>query len=100
MGSQVTSGSGSITDNYDSLRAAGATARQLLTTAAAQHWQTDVANCRAENGVVVNTVTDERLGYGELVTVAATLDVPTASPLKDPASFRLVGTSVPRRGSV
>jgi isoquinoline 1-oxidoreductase beta subunit len=96
IGSQVTSGSGSITDNYDSLRAAGAVARQLLMTAAAQQWQTDVVNCRAETGDVVNTLTDERLGYGELVAVAATLDVPTAPLLKDPASFRLVGTSVPR----
>ncbi len=96
IGSQVTSGSGSITDNYDGLRTAGATARQLLIAAAAQQWQTDVTNCRADNGDVVNTLTDERLGYGDLVTVAASLDVPAAPALKAPADFGLVGTSVPR----
>ena len=96
IGSQVTSGSGSITDNYDRLRLAGATARAMLVTAAAQQWHVDAAKCRTESGEVINTLTDERVMYGDLVGVAATLDVPTGVKPKDPADFRLIGTSVPR----
>lgn len=96
IGSQVTSGSGSVADNFDSLRAAAATARQLLVGAAVQRWQIDAASCRPENGEVLNVVTGERVGYGELASVAATLEVPASAALKVPADFRLVGTSVPR----
>jgi len=96
IGSQVTSGSGSIADNYQRVRAAGAAARQLLVTAGAQQWQTDEINCHAEHGEVVNDLTGERVGYGDLTALAATLDVPKSPTLKDAADFQLIGTSVPR----
>ena len=92
----MTSGSGSVTDNFDRLRLAGATARAMLLSAAAQQWHIDAANCRTDSGEVINSLTDERVKYGELVGVAASLDVPTGVKPKDAADFRLIGTSVAR----
>ncbi len=96
IGSQVTSGSGSIADNLERLRTAAAVARLLLVTAAAQQWGVEPTQCRAELGEVVNAATGERLAYGELVAVAATLDVPSGASLKTDDELRLIGTSVPR----
>lgn len=96
LGSQTTSGSGSVTDTYSTLRNAGATARTMLVAAAAGRWGVDVATCRAEQGGVVNTGTGERFGFGELVAAARGLDPPDNAPLKEPRDFGLIGTAVPR----
>jgi isoquinoline 1-oxidoreductase beta subunit len=97
IGNQITSGSGSMLLHYSPLRRAGATARDILIAAAAQTWGVAPAECHAEQGAVVHTASDRRLGYGELVGVAQGLKPPSAlSKLKDPKDFRLIGTSVPR----
>src|SRR5688572_8666903 len=54
-GSQGTGGSGSVRTSYERLRKAGAAARAMLITAAAQQWGADVASCRAENGSVLHS---------------------------------------------
>ncbi|MBN1967333.1 MAG: xanthine dehydrogenase family protein molybdopterin-binding subunit, partial [Anaerolineae bacterium] len=96
-GDQVTGGSVSISSSYRTLRTAGATARTMLIAAAAQTWGVDASECRAENGTVIHDATGRVLTYGELAETAATLPVPGSGDvfLKDPADFRLIGTSVP-----
>ncbi|MEA3186120.1 MAG: isoquinoline 1-oxidoreductase subunit beta [Ilumatobacteraceae bacterium] len=96
LGSQTTSGSGSITENYTPLRRAAAAARSTLVAAAATHWGIDPKSCGASLGSVINTITNERLGFGELVAAAGGLGPPQQVVLKDPATFRLIGTAVPR----
>jgi isoquinoline 1-oxidoreductase beta subunit len=98
-GNQVTGGSQSISGSYTTLRAAGAAARAMLVSAAAQTWGVTEAACYAENGAVVHEATGERLTYGELVEVAATLPVPDrdAISVKDPQDFRLIGA---RKGHI
>src|SRR5689334_5783218 len=78
------------------LRQAGASAREMLVQAAAQQWGVDKSQCRAENGVVINTATNARLTYGSLAEAAAKLPVPTTPALKDPKQFRYVGKSLKR----
>jgi isoquinoline 1-oxidoreductase beta subunit len=97
IGNQITSGSGSILLYYAPLRKAGAAARDIIITAAAQIWGVEFKECRAEHGAVVHTASNRRLGYGELVGVAQGLKPASAlSELKDPKDFRLIGTPVPR----
>lgn len=91
-----TGGSRAIRDSWAELRKAGATARQLLVTAAAETWGVERSTCRAEQGTVVHAATGRRLLYGQLVARAATLPVPSDAPLKDPKDFRLLGTRVRR----
>ncbi len=89
-------GSNSIRSSWQPLRVAGATAREMLISAAAQRWGVDRAQCRAEKGAVVNRSTGARLTYGALSTAAAALPVPSAPPLKNASAFTLIGTT-PKR---
>ncbi len=95
-GFQGVVGSASIRSSYDSLRKAGAAAREMLATAAAQQWNVDRAICKAENGAIVNTSNGARLTYGQLADAAAKITPPANPALKDPKQFRLVGKSVKR----
>ncbi|MGH9703779.1 MAG: molybdopterin cofactor-binding domain-containing protein, partial [Candidatus Acidiferrales bacterium] len=91
-----TSGSGSSVGTARTLRKAGATAREMLVTAAAAEWSVDRGQCRAENGFIVSPASGRRLSYGHLAAAAAKLDPPKEVPLKDPKNFRLVGKPVKR----
>src|SRR5205814_2130221 len=91
-----TGGSNAIRSSWEPLRKAGATARDMLVTAAAQAWKVDRTTCRAERGAVIHVPTGRRLTYGALAAPAAALPVPTDAPLKDPKDFRLVGTRMTR----
>jgi len=86
-----TGGSTSVRTSWDILRKAGATARAMLMTAAAQTWGADPAACSTANGIVSHTGTSHRLTYGALAAKAAALPVPANPPLKDPKDFRLLG---------
>jgi isoquinoline 1-oxidoreductase beta subunit len=96
IGQQLTGGSTTVRAFWTPVREAGATARELLISAAAQTWGVKEARCRAENGVVLHSDSDRRLSYGALADQAATLPVPKAVFLKDPKEFRLLGKSMPR----
>jgi isoquinoline 1-oxidoreductase beta subunit len=91
IGWQATGASTAIRGMYVPLRQAGATARAMLVSAAAQRWKVDSSTCRAENGVVIHAPTGRKLGYGALVDAAAKLPVPEKVALKEPAQFKLVG---------
>ena len=92
IGIQITGGSTSIRASWEPMRRAGATARVMLVSAAAQQWKVDPGTCRAANGVVVHSPTGRKLAYGKLVDTAAKLPVPEKVALKSPAEFKLVGT--------
>ncbi len=89
-----TGGSTSVHTSWDVLRKAGATARAMLVSAAAQTWGVDAAACSTRSGAVTHA--NHRLTYGALAQKAATIPVPENPPLKDPKDFRLLGTRVPR----
>jgi isoquinoline 1-oxidoreductase subunit beta len=74
---QGTFGSMAIRTTYDPMRRTGAAARDMLMQAAASRWSIDKTQCRTENGVVINTVTNARLTYGSLAESAAQLPVST-----------------------
>ena len=86
-----TGGSTSVSLEYDRLRMAGATARALLISAAAKQWKVRPDSCTTQEGYVVHSASQRRLGYGELVGVAAHLPAPTHVTLKDPAQFKYIG---------
>ncbi|MED5618479.1 xanthine dehydrogenase family protein molybdopterin-binding subunit [Ideonella sp. BN130291] len=99
LGGQVTGGSTSIRGAWGPLRKAGATARAMLVSAAAQSWNVDPASCTTANGTVTHAASKRSLGYGDLVDAAAKLPVPQDVALKKPADFRLIGTPVKRLDS-
>jgi isoquinoline 1-oxidoreductase beta subunit len=89
-------GSQSVRTSYDSLRRAGAAAREMLVQAAAKQWNVAPASCRAENGIVVNTSNNARLTYGALAEAASKLTAPASPALKDPSQYRILGKPVKR----
>ena len=97
MGLQYIGGSQSVGSNYNLMRQAGATAREMMLAAAADTWKVPVTECKAELGKVIHTPTNRSLDYGKLAGKAATMPVPDPKsvPLKDPKSFKLIGTWVP-----
>lgn len=99
LGFQVTGGSTSVPGNWKPLREAGAVARVLLISAAAQQWKVAPGSCTADKGVVLHAESGRRAGYGELVDAAARLPMPENVTLKDPAQFKLIGTPAKRTDS-
>src|SRR5476651_203542 len=94
FGQQMAGGSGAIRGRFMPIRNAGATARTMLITAAAQQWSANEADCYAENAFVIHKPTGKKLSYGELSAKAALLPVPTSVTLKDPKDFKIIGTRV------
>jgi len=97
---QGTFGSLGVRTSWQPLREAGAKARTMLLQAAAERWQTPLANCRAEQGAVLNMVSGARLRFGELAAAAALLPVPEQVELKSPADYRLIGKPQKRRDTL
>ncbi|MBM4170234.1 MAG: xanthine dehydrogenase family protein molybdopterin-binding subunit [Ignavibacteria bacterium] len=97
-GSQSTGGSMSVRGSYMPLRKAGATAREMLLTAASQQWKVERSTCKAENGYVVHS-SGKKLSYGELCSAAAGIPVPEDVPLKDEKNFRFLGKRIPKLDS-
>jgi isoquinoline 1-oxidoreductase beta subunit len=93
-GSQATGGSTGVRTSWDKLRKAGATAREMLITAAAARWKVDKSTCYAEKGTVIHAPTKKSLSFGELADDAGKVTVPDNPPLKDPKDFKIVGTWV------
>ncbi len=95
-GSMGTGGSTGVRTSWDKLRKAGATAREMLISAAATMWEVDRSTCYAENGTVIHRPTKRSLTYGELAEQASKVQVPDDPPLKDSKKFKIVGTWVPQ----
>jgi isoquinoline 1-oxidoreductase beta subunit len=95
-GFQMTGGSKSVRGFWEPLRRAGATARTMLVTAAAQAWSVETGSCQATSGVVIHSPTGRKLAYGALVEAAAKLPVPADVALKQAKDFKLIGRSVKR----
>ncbi len=92
-GGHDTGGSCTIIYQYDMLRQAGATVRQLLIEAAAREWQVSADRCYAQDHFVHLRDSTRKLGFGELATAASSLPIPGEASLKDPAQFRIIGTA-------
>jgi len=95
-GAQLTAGSNSVRGMWKLLREAGAGARSMLVTAAAQTWNVAENTCTTDKGEVIHAQSGRRLKYGSLVDKAASLPVPKTVSLKDPKTFRMLGKSTPR----
>jgi isoquinoline 1-oxidoreductase beta subunit len=95
---QGTGGSTAIANSYEQLRKAGATARAMLVSAAAETWRVPAAQITVSNGVLTHK-SGRKATFGALAEKAAAMPVPSDVKLKDPKQFRLIGKRVPRKDS-
>jgi nicotinate dehydrogenase subunit B len=91
-----TSGSHSMQDSGTAIQYAAAQAREILVAEAAKRLDLPAENLRTENGAVI-APDGRRLGYGDLVASDMLhVQAQAKSKLKDPATFTVMGQSVPR----
>ncbi len=95
-GNQVTGGSASISSYYGTLRIAGATAREMLKTAAAEGWNVNAEDCTTDSGFVIHPDGEQKMAYGDLVESASEVAPPEmwSVPLKPESEFQIIGSSV------
>jgi isoquinoline 1-oxidoreductase beta subunit len=96
-GDQNTDGSRSVRDFYEAFRRAGASAREMLVSAAAAQWGVPAGECAAQNHEVVHRPSGRKLAFGALVPAAAKLPVPAAETLrfKPKNEWKFVGQERP-----
>ncbi|GLQ06689.1 xanthine dehydrogenase family protein molybdopterin-binding subunit [Sneathiella chinensis] len=97
LGVQVTGGSTSVRNSWESMQKAGAMAREMLIAAAAQLWQVSPGECRAEQGHIVHPASGKRASYADLVESAADMEPPTDVTLKAASLRKVIGTSPKRQ---
>jgi isoquinoline 1-oxidoreductase beta subunit len=95
-GPQDTGGSASIRVMYIPMREAGSTAKVMLVTAAAKVWGVSAEDCVADNHYVINKKNQQKLGYGELASLAADQPVPASVTLKEKKDFKYIGKDIAR----
>ncbi len=93
---QGTGGSSAISNSWEQLRRAGATARAMLVAAAAQQWRVPDGEITVDRGVLLHAATGRRATFGELASAAARLTPPASVALKEPKDFKLIGRHAPR----
>jgi isoquinoline 1-oxidoreductase subunit beta len=99
-GDQTTGGSASIRTTWDPMRKAGASAREMLISAAALTWGVSRSSCTADSGHIKHAASNRSLSYGELVGKASTLPIPSDVTLKQSKDYKIVGQRLPRLDSL
>ncbi len=89
---QLAGGSQSIRQGWESLRMAGATAKQMLKEAAAQAWNVSADEITTKDGVLTHEASGNSAGYGEMASAATSIEVPEEVQLKDNGTFSIIGT--------
>jgi isoquinoline 1-oxidoreductase subunit beta len=93
LGPQFAGGSNSIRMYWTPLRNAGASARQMLTEAAAQAWGVPTGEITTKAGVLSHSG-GKSATYGQMASAAATIAVPKEVKLKAISDFAIVGKSM------
>ncbi|MDM0114996.1 xanthine dehydrogenase family protein molybdopterin-binding subunit [Variovorax sp. J22R133] len=92
-GNQDTDGSRTTRHFFMPMRRCGASARQMLESAAAAKWGVPASEVTAKNHQLLHRPTGRTMGFGEVASAAAALPVPATADLKlkKPADFRYIG---------
>lgn len=91
-----TGGSTSIPDGFNNMRYAGATAREMLRTAAADHWGITVDKVIASEGYLTNSLDNAKVSYGDMAEAASKVDLDELPTLKEREDWKLIGTKADR----
>lgn len=91
FGAQGTGGSTAIANSFEQFRRAGATARAMLVSAAAQQWKVPAGEITVSEGVVSHAASNRKATFGQLAQAASKLPAPKDVTLKSPEQFKLIG---------
>ena len=95
LGLQITGGSSTTPDAFETLRMAGAVARETLLSAASQQTGVARSQLKTRDGAVL-TPDGQSLSYASLARLAATIEPPGDVRLRPPSSWRYLGKPMRR----
>ncbi|MHA8087280.1 xanthine dehydrogenase family protein molybdopterin-binding subunit [Aquirufa sp. Wall-65K1] len=90
---QYIGGSQAIHQGWKPLRQAGAAARLMLIEAAAKQWQVPIQEITTSQGMLFHKKSGKSAKYGDLASLAASIQIPTTIPLKIVKEFSIIGKS-------
>ena len=90
MGIQLTGGSTAMANSHEQMRKAGAAARAMFVSAAAEQWKVPASSITVVNGVV-HAKSGRRATFGQLAESAGKQPVPQDVALKSSTDFKLIG---------
>lgn len=95
-GNQNTDGSRSVRTKLEPMRKMGAIAKMMLIRAAAKKWNVAKTSCKAENHYVINTNTNDKIFFGDLVDEASKVKIPDEKSiqLKKVEDFKFIGKTL------
>ena len=95
-GNQNTDGSRSVRTILEPMRKMGAAAKMMLITAASKKWGIAETACKAENHFVINTITNAKISFGDLVDEAQKIEIPSEEniKLKKVEDFKYIGKTL------
>ncbi|HEY0435607.1 MAG TPA: molybdopterin cofactor-binding domain-containing protein [Phenylobacterium sp.] len=94
--SMQTVGSRGVRTSVTMMQQAGASARERLRLAAADHWKVDPGACEVAAGKCLHKASNRSLDYGSLAAAAAAVQLPAEPAIKTPDQYTLVGKWTPR----
>ncbi len=95
-GNQNTDGSRSVRTILEPMRKMGAASKMMLISAAAKKWNVADADCKAENHHIINTISGDKIFFGDLVDEAAKVAIPADETikLKKVEDFKYIGKTL------
>ena len=93
---QFTGNSESTMSFFDLMRTVGASAREMLVSAAADRWHVPPSACSVDRGMVIHKISGRRLTFGQLAEAASKKQAPQNPPLKPQSEWKLLGKSQPK----
>ena len=93
---QFTGNSESTTSFFELLRTMGASAREMLITAAASRWGVTADECFTDNGRVIHRLTSRSLKFGDIAEEAAGVKPPANPKPKADNDWKLLGKPLRR----
>jgi isoquinoline 1-oxidoreductase subunit beta len=95
-GSRGTGGSSAVRRWWPTLSQAGATARDMLERAAAEHWSVPQSELSISQGVVYHKISNQQATFGSLAEAAGKLEPNLKARVKTPAEYLTIGKAVSR----
>lgn len=95
-GSMSTGGSMGVRSSQDYVRKAGASARDMLARAAAQHWKVPATECSVAKSVITHRPTGRMMTYGQIASAASKLTPPPSVTLREAKHWKIAGKSMRR----
>jgi len=94
FGIQGTGGSTAMPNSYMQMRKAGAAARAMLVSAAADRFDVQGSEITVSGGVVSHEASGQSATFGELAEAASTIEPPVDPAVKDAKDFKLIGSDL------